>query len=123
MTRYSRGGRRGATCASATSAGGSTTSWRARRWRGERRRPACEPRLARATTRRWSRRSTDRASRLLAAGADDLVVDHLRLDIDQVLAVPRKDDGPLVVGARETLHGFDRLPVRDHDEIGLRAVR
>src|ERR1700730_13868682 len=103
MSRSSRGGPRGATHDSGTSAGGSTTSWRARRWRGGRRRPACEPRSARATTPRWSRRPPDPASPSLAAGADDLVVDPLRRDIDQELAVPRKDDGPLVVGAGETL--------------------
>ena len=42
---------------SATSAGGSTTSWRARRWRRRPSRAPCRRTSARATTRRWWRHS------------------------------------------------------------------
>ena len=54
----SPGGRPGATCGSATSAGGSTTSWRANRWPRARSRASCVRRSARATMRRSSRIST-----------------------------------------------------------------
>src|SRR5215470_15195963 len=52
----------------------------------------------------------------------DVVVEDVRLDRDEELAVALEDDGLLVVGARELLDGFDRLPDRDDHELDLAPV-
>src|SRR2546430_11568509 len=58
----SRGGRRGGTCASATSAGGSTTCWRASHSRSAPPRVRRFAKWGQAITRRWWRRSIGRGA-------------------------------------------------------------